>query len=53
MASDVLQDLMRALCALSVVEPPFARRLTAGASLSTVRSAPASERRDASAQEAA
>ncbi len=51
MASDVLQDLVRALCSLGIVEPPPAKRAVSGTAPSTVRSAP--ERRDASAQEAA
>jgi hypothetical protein len=53
MASDVLQDLMRALCSLSIVEPT-PRRSAANASASAVRNAAPSERRQAAAsQEAA
>lgn len=51
MASDVLQDLVRALCSLSIVEPPSMKRAAGATPPSAARSA--SERRDASAQEAA
>lgn len=53
MASDVLQDLIRALCSLSIVEPPVAKRGATTPAPSTVRSSPQPERHAASAQEAA
>ena len=53
MASDVLQDLMRALCSLSIVEPE-PRRVAANTSQgAAVRNSPPSESHPTSTQEAA
>jgi hypothetical protein len=53
MASDVLQDLMRALCSIRIVETSSAKRAMAGTAASNPRNAALSECRDESAQEAA
>lgn len=53
MASDVLKDLVRALCSLDIVEPPVKRAAAGTPSPQAARCAIPSERSDASAQEAA
>jgi len=52
MASDVLQDLMRALCSLSIVRMPFEESSTDGRSAPTRRgSTPMTDRRESAARE--
>ncbi len=53
MASDVLQDLVRALCSLDIVEPPAPKRVVGAPSTSALRNASASEARKEAAPQAA